>query len=272
MRPLLLLPLQGHFLFHGTVVSCIVEESCKGGPESECELGYSGSRCGECSESYYKLSRKCKPCDSAGAVVSLMIVLTVCCVLLTSFFMWQALKDPRIGNPLIFLTRLLETLSILSLTVVKWPLSVTTFLSTVSIVNFNTEIFQMQCILGPPHPTRSVGMYACGLLIAWVVAILIWPASRLCKRCAKAICRGVDRDSANTIKLLDEMCEHMKPGSSSDASLPLPFTPTQAVMAANFKEHVKISFTVRSEFLIPLGKSPCRLRYTRCSAMSCRPS
>ncbi|KAI9136095.1 hypothetical protein BKA69DRAFT_1106188, partial [Paraphysoderma sedebokerense] len=43
---------------------CIPASACTGNLESQCEAGYTGVRCGECSDGYYKLNGSCKQCKS----------------------------------------------------------------------------------------------------------------------------------------------------------------------------------------------------------------
>jgi hypothetical protein len=75
----------------------------------------------------------------------LLLVLILIAVLVIAFFEWQAMRDPRVGSPLVLVMRLLETLGIFSLSVARWPGSIPVFLSITSLVNLNSEVFQTEC-------------------------------------------------------------------------------------------------------------------------------
>ncbi len=215
-------------------MKCHVDEACLGGQNSTCEVGYSGRRCGACADGYYKLSRVCKQCGSKAETLTLVVVLALAGVLVVAFLQWQTLRDPRVGSPIVFLMRILETLSIFSLAVARWPLTVSTFLSVISLVNFNTQMFQTECLLGRPHPTRAALMYVCSIAVVLLVLLLLFPLWQLWKR-HKAL------QSAS----LESMCEPLRPSKDSEPThAPLSFTPSQALCAATFPEYVMISITV----------------------------
>ena len=217
------------------VVECHVAEACLGGPDSPCGDGYHGLRCGECSDGYYKISSRCTRCGSKASSIVLLIVLVLSGLLLLAFFMWQTMRDPRIGSPLVIVLRLLETLGILSFAVARWPGSIPLFLSITSLVNLNTEVFQTECLLGRPHPTRAALMYVAGIALILLLFLLAYLLLQLYKRCA--------RYSSGASPSLESMCEQLMPGKAAPGTR-LPFTPIQALMVATFCEYIKISLTV----------------------------
>ena len=219
------------------VVKCHVAEACLGGPDSLCGDGYHGLRCGECSDGYYKISSHCTRCSSNAFSITLLIVLVLSGMLLIAFFKWQTMKDPRIGSPLVIVMRLLETLGILSFAVARWPGSIPMFLSVTSLVNLNTEIFQTECVLGRPHPTRAALMYVAGVALVLLVFLLSYPLLQLYKHCA--------RYAYIASPSLESMCEQLMPGKAAPGNR-MPFTPSQALMVATFREHIRISLTVSS--------------------------
>jgi hypothetical protein len=131
--------------------------------------------------------------------------------------------------------RLLETLGILSFAVARWPGSIPVFLSITSLVNLNTEVFQTECLLGRPHPTRAALMYVAGVALVLLVFLLTYPLLQLYKRCA--------RYASSASPTLESMCEQLMPGKAAPGTR-LPFTPIQALMVATFREYIKISLTV----------------------------
>jgi hypothetical protein len=167
--------------------------------------------------------------------MTLLLVLILIAVLVIAFFEWQAMRDPRVGSPLVLVMRLLETLGIFSLSVARWPGSIPVFLSITSLVNLNTEVFQTECLLGRPHPTRAALTYVCGIPILMLVLLLFYPLLKLVKHCI--------RYDHGATPSLESMCEPLMPGKVSPGTK-MPFTTAQALMAATFKEHTMIALTV----------------------------
>ena len=200
----------GFILFQGTIVTCHYDGACPGGSDSPCGDGYGGPRCGLCADGYYKLSQRCRECASTAASLTLVILLAILTLCVIVFFLWQTLRDPRVGSPIVFLMKLLETLSIMSLTIVRWPGSVATFLPILSLVNFNTEMFQTECILGRPHPTRAALMYIGGLAAAVLIMLLFWPLLRLLKR------SSFNPNHAENAADLESMCAQLRPDGGHD--------------------------------------------------------
>ena len=156
-------------------------------------------------------------------------------MLLIAFFEWQAMRDPRIGSPIVLVMRILETLGIFSLSVARWPGSIPAFLAVTSLVNLNTQMFQTECLLGRAHPTRAALMYVCGIVVLMLVLLVFYPLLQLRKRYIH-----YDRGASPS---LESMCEALMPGKMTPGTQ-LPFTPVQALMAATFKEYIKIALAV----------------------------
>ena len=217
-------------------MKCHVAEACLGGLDSLCADGYSGRRCGQCVVGYHKITGLCRECSSQTTAAILLCVLVLCGLFLTAFFEWQTLRDPRVGSPIVLLLRVLEALGIFALCVAHWPGTIPAFLAVTALVNLNTEVFQTECLLGQPHPTRAALMYACGIPVLLLVLLLFYPLLQLRKRYIH-----YDRGASPS---LESMCESLMPGKAAPGTR-LPFTPIQALKAANFKEYVKIALTVR---------------------------
>ncbi len=166
--------------------------------------------------------------------VMLFIALVLAGLLMIAFFEWQVIRDPRIGNPIVLVTRLLETLGIFALSVTRWPGTIPTFLSITSLVNLNTEVFQTECLLGRPHPTGVALTYVCGIPCLFFLLLLLYPLLQHRKR---SICYECDSS-------LESMCEPFRPGNNNGSEARMSFTPLQALSAANFSEYTKISLTV----------------------------
>jgi hypothetical protein len=181
------------------------------------------------------MSSHCGECSSQSATVVLLVVLILAGVLIIAFFEWQTMRDPRIGSPMVLVMRLLETLGILSLAVARWPGSISLFLSITALANLNTEVFQTQCLLGQPHPTRAAMMYILGFVALLLVLLASYLLLQLRKRCI--------RDDRLASPSLESMCELLMPSKVTPGTR-LPFSAHEALMLASFKEYAKISFAV----------------------------
>jgi hypothetical protein len=197
------------------------------------------------------MSSRCRQCSSHASTVVLLIVLVLASLFVIAFFEWQAMTDPRFGSPLVLIMRLLETLGIFSLSVARWPGSIPAFLAITSLVNLNTEVFMIECLLGRPHPTRAALTYVCGIPALLFVSLLFYPLVQLVKHCL--------RYDHGANPSLESMCEQLMPGKIS-AGTKQPFTTGHALMAATFKEHTMIALTVS----LPRGAAPIDSLERRC--------
>jgi hypothetical protein len=126
------------------IVKCELPSACSGGENSNCSEGYTSRQCGKCLDGFFKYGDKCQKCSASSVVLALHGLLLLCAMLGTWFVLWLVMRDPRIGSPFAFVFRLLETLGILNLTLIRWPGSTNSFLNFVSLVNFNTEMFETE--------------------------------------------------------------------------------------------------------------------------------
>ncbi|PFX16290.1 Carboxypeptidase N subunit 2 [Stylophora pistillata] len=72
-----------------TPYKCPVEESCKGGLNSECALGYEGPLCAVCSSGYYKQLKSCTKCPSKPWVVGQLSVIALIIISIIAFAVWK---------------------------------------------------------------------------------------------------------------------------------------------------------------------------------------
>jgi hypothetical protein len=163
-------------------VQCRPAGACAGGAGSPCSEGYTGRRCGICDDGFYVWSGSCKSCGHVGIVYSLNLLLVALVFVLTSFFIWQTLLDPRIGSPVVFMLRLMETLGLMSAMAIAWPAVVLNFLSFVNLANFNTEMFRTECLFGHPHPISKAATTALFPVVLFAAGLLLWPILRFASR------------------------------------------------------------------------------------------
>ena len=90
------------------LVRCRPTKACQGGPQSHCHEGYSGLRCGHCSDGWYMLGQECEQCGADSVPIGLAVLLAILAAVLILFFLWQVALDPRIGSPLVFAMKLAE--------------------------------------------------------------------------------------------------------------------------------------------------------------------
>jgi hypothetical protein len=104
------------------------------------------------------------------------------------FFVWQVLLDPRVGVPAVFLMRLMETLALLSAMSVTWPTAVREFLTVITVVNFNTEIFRSECTLGAPAGPVKKGIGIAFLpAITFAAGVMLFPVLKLVSKFASKL-------------------------------------------------------------------------------------
>jgi hypothetical protein len=152
------------------------------------------------------------------------------------------MEDPRIGSPFNLMFGMLETLAILRLTSVQWPGPVAQMLNIVSLVNFNVEVFQTQCLLGLPHPITGALAYAGSLFGAMAIAAAFWLLLLLTKRVFPIDFESLELDEQS----LEGACYAVRPDRANpDLNVPLEYTPTQCLRRASLSEYAQISGTVR---------------------------
>jgi hypothetical protein len=173
-------------------------------------------------------------------VIALFVTLGIGGVGLVALYLWKTMEDPRIGSPLNLLLGMLETLGILRLTSVRWPDSVAQMLTMVSLVNFNVEVLQTQCLLGPPQPIAGALSYAASLCGAMVVSALFWPLLQLSSRIFPTESAELDEQS------LEGACYVLRPDRATPTlNIPLESSPIRCLRRASFSQYVQIAATVR---------------------------
>jgi hypothetical protein len=203
----------------------------------------------------YKFGGTCWKCAPDSAVVALFVTLAIGGVGLVALYLWKTMEDPRIGSPLNLLLGMFETLGILRLTSVGWPDSVARMLTMVSLVNFNVEVFQTQCMLGPPHPITGALSHAGSLCGAMVVAVLFWPLLQLSNRMFPIESAEQDEQS------LEGACYVLRPDRATPTlNVPLQLSPSRCLRRASFSQYVQIAATVRPFALAARGCTSPRRR------------
>ena len=238
---------------------CQLKDACLGGAESPCSEDYQGLRCGECSEERYLWGGSCSPCGAYSVVIVLFVILIVIAVIVLLFFLWQVLLNPLVGSPFIFAMRLAETLAILGQSSLQWPSQVISglrytpprldvphpfpgmhllllpfqvkdFLSVLAIVNFNTDMFRLPCLLGSSQPISKALFTAASPFVASACGLVILPLiTKLCSR--------YHEKPAGQLATLEELCALSNKGEGH-------FGPRVAYAVATRTEAALIFFVV----------------------------
>ncbi len=221
------------------IVRCHIAEACIGGITSACGDGYEGNRCGRCADGWYMYSRLCACCGADAAVYALAGIAAFVAVSLPCFVLWQLMLDPRVASSFVFLMRLMETLAILQQTSIEWAPAVRSVFAALSVVNFNTEIFRLECWLGRSKPIQQAATVGCAPFAAFGVFL----AARPLLRPVAAWWASKHQDGRK--KTVAEMLAHFQPDASAkDRSSPLGFRPIDALAAASWTEYLRMVSTV----------------------------
>ena len=74
---------------------CPRQESCTGGFDSKCSIGYKGPLCEVCSDGYYKLLKTCKLCPTKTWMVGQLSILAAIIVILFAMLVWSSKKKSK---------------------------------------------------------------------------------------------------------------------------------------------------------------------------------
>lgn len=171
------------------------------------------------------LGTDCVDCGADSVVIGLAVLLAILVVGLLFFFIWQVLLDPRIGSPLVFALKLAESIAILGKMSIKWPERTREFFDIIAVVNFNTDMFRLECLFGHPEPIKTATFTAISPAVAFLIGVLAFPLVRMV---AKA-CSKQDKAANSAV---EELC---KPVISH---APLQFQPVDVLAVASFWQYI----------------------------------
>ena len=78
-----------------TPYKCPVEESCKGGLRSQCEIGYKGTLCAVCSSGHYKQYQTCKKCPSKQLMLGQLSIIAATLLVIVAFLIWTSKRKTK---------------------------------------------------------------------------------------------------------------------------------------------------------------------------------
>ena len=112
---------------------CPMEESCKGGLDSECANGYKGPLCAVCSSNHYKQFQTCKQCPSKTWMAGQLSIFAVIFVIIIAVSTWANKRSKDKGKEQSGITVFLAKLKIVigfyqvtyglleAFSYIKWP-------------------------------------------------------------------------------------------------------------------------------------------------------
>lgn len=92
---------------------CPKQESCKGGLESPCEVGYEGPLCGVCSMGYYMELHTCERCSSKTWLLGQFLIIAVALVAILTVSFWTSKSNRKKAKGLAVIDKLLSKLKII---------------------------------------------------------------------------------------------------------------------------------------------------------------
>lgn len=143
---------------------CPIKDSCKGGVEATCKIGYTGVLCAVCSDGYMKQFTKCRKCPSRGVAIAQSIAyglsfVFVCFLISATDKIFLADDEQSGGRKRTFADIILSSLKILmgfyqvvsglihALSYISWPHSVKSVMSSFQFIQFEIlRIPSLHCI------------------------------------------------------------------------------------------------------------------------------
>jgi hypothetical protein len=120
---------------------CEPASACK--PGNACELGYTGYRCAECRQGYYKLSGECETCPTCSKCVVALFILAMLVFCVVGWFLSR--KQINLGILSIGVDYV-QVLTILTMSnKISWPRTLKNFFNTLSFFNLNLDLLAPEC-------------------------------------------------------------------------------------------------------------------------------
>ena len=156
-----------------TQYKCRMEDSCKGGLDSQCEKGYEGPLCDVCSETHYKQLQTCKQCPSKTWItIQLSIIAAIFFFIIVASVLVSKRSEKKVKerSPIdVFLAKLKIAIGFYQVTYgmleafsyIQWP-------DSLQVIGKYSEVLQLNILqMAPLHCFSSeVRMDAFGNLIA----------------------------------------------------------------------------------------------------------
>lgn len=119
---------------------CIPADSCPG--NNTCSTGYSGERCADCDDGFYRINGLCQTCPDSPWVLVFFVVLAATLFGYVAYKLSQ--KNVNMGILAIGVDYL-QVLAVFGTVHVKWPQSLVNMYNGFSLFNINVEVFAPGC-------------------------------------------------------------------------------------------------------------------------------
>ena len=131
-----------------TFVGCSPESACPENVNTNgCAAGYTGVRCGQCAQEYYRLSGGCNKCPSLDFLKQPALIAIIAIVALIFLLgMVNLIQKIDLGFMSILITYL-QTISLFRSLKLSWPFLVNEMFRLMSAVNFNIELTSPECFI-----------------------------------------------------------------------------------------------------------------------------
>ena len=173
---------------------CPRQESCIGGLDSLCDLGYQGPLCEVCSAGYYKQLKRCKRCPTNKWMIGQFSILAAVIVIVSFAVVWTSKKKSKKGGGRSTLDLVLGRLKIIigfyqvtfglleAFSYIKWPDSLIIIGKYSELLQFNVlQIAPVHCLF-PHFKVDAFGSLFALLSLnaaATIVAFVIYGLTRL---------------------------------------------------------------------------------------------
>eukprot|EP00808_Paulinella_micropora_P017394 g3618.t1 len=145
---------------------CLPASACPGGSlldASPCATGYTGQRCGDCSQGYFRVGPNCRACPAVALIT--WFVLTVLGVSFSIGVLAIAIPNVSAFVSLSIALQYTQIIAIFASFPVKWPKVVQNTFDIISFANFNLDLFAPEC----SAQLNFWNKWALKLLIPWMV-------------------------------------------------------------------------------------------------------
>ncbi|XP_078343260.1 cysteine repeat modular protein A-like [Oculina patagonica] len=140
-----------------TSYRCPREESCLGGLDSPCEVGYEGPLCAVCSSGYYKQLKTCKLCPSKKWIVGQLSIVAASLLIIIAVLAWTSKRNTKKDDNRSVIDMLLSKVKIVigfyqvtyglleTFSYIKWP-------GSLEVIGKYSEVLQMNVLqIAPIH-------------------------------------------------------------------------------------------------------------------------
>ena len=152
---------------------CPRQQSCKGGLDSPCDIGYEGPLCGVCSVGYYMQLQTCKQCPSKKWVVGQLLIIGVILFLILAISFWTSKRKAKKTNGHTVIDMILSKLKIVigfyqvtyglleAFSFIEWPDSLQVIAKYSEILQLNIlQVAPLHCLFRGLHVNAFASLFA----------------------------------------------------------------------------------------------------------------